>query len=310
MRAWIKEERDTHVTVKTVSGSFAADVKAYLPRIASLVSYDQRSKQLGMWVATLGADRPRRTITTADVDSVLQGWLVAGLASGTVKKRRMALLSMWNTLDGKQAINPVRGSASPREPKPEARGMPYDVVQRILDAVARPCPGLRRLQVIAWTGLPPSLLMKIQRADLNLAAKTVRVRPRRKGAGVEARTLPLLPQAVEAFRWFDKANLYGTFNVPALNQLFVRACQRCDPPVEGMSLYDLRHSFLTMLYLVTKDLATVARFAMHATIAMSQRYAVGAMQEVDRVAAEQAGKYLSRTPVPTDKGAQQKQLHG
>ena len=64
----------------------------------------------------------------------------------------------------------------------------------------------------------------------------------------------------------------------------------------GVSLYDLRHSFLTMLYRVTKDLATVARFALHANVAMSQRYTAGALQDVDRAAADSAGKYLSLIP--------------
>lgn len=303
MRAWIKDERDKYPTIADTRGSFGADITDYLTRVTALVSYDQRAKQLRMWAHALGADRPRRTISTADIDRVLQGWLLDGLAPGTVKKRRMALLSMWNMLDGKQAPNPVRGSASPREPKPEARGMSYDVVERILNAVARPCDGLLRLRVIAWTGLPPSLLKKVQPADLNLSQQTLRVRPRRKGHGVEARTLPLLPQAVVAFKAFDKAGLYGGFSTPSLNSLVVRACQRCTPPIEGVSLYDFRHSFGTMLYRVTKDLATVARFLMHANVAMSQRYAVGAMQEVDRAAADLAGKYLSRKPVRSRKAS-------
>jgi hypothetical protein len=36
--------------------------------------------------------------------------------------------------------------------------------------------------------------------------------------------------------------------------------------VSGVRLYDLRHSFGTMLYRVTKDLATVSRFLMHANV--------------------------------------------
>jgi integrase len=299
MRAWVTKERETYATGRAVAGSFAADIAEYLTRVTALVTYPQRSKQLAMWRVALGADRPRRTITTADIDRVLQDWLLAGLAPGTVKKRRMVLLSMWHTLDGKHAPNPVRASASPREPKPEARGLPYPVIQRLLDAMP-PSTGKLRITVLSWTGLPPGMLGKVQPDDLNLPAKTLRVRPRRKGAGVEARTLPLLPQAVEALRAFDQAHAYGPYSIPSLNQVFVRACRRADPPVTGVSLYDLRHSFLTMLYRVTKDLATVARFAMHANVAMSQRYAMGAMQDVDRAAADLAGQHLSRNPVHAD----------
>ncbi len=303
MRAWLTHERDSSPRPPAAGtdarGSFAADVRGYLTRVTALVTYAQRSTQLGLWLHALGADRPRRGITTADIDRVLQGWLLAGLAPGTVKKRRMVLLSLFNTLDGRDAPNPVRGSVAPREPKPEARGLAYDVIQRILD-VMPPSVGKLRITVLAWTGLPPGLLAKVQREDLNLLARTLRVRPRRKGAGVEARTLPLLPQAVVAFQAFDAAGAYGAYSIPSLNQVFVRACRRTTPPVSGVSLYDLRHSFLTMLYRVTKDLATVARFALHANVAMSARYAMGAMQEVDRAAAELAGQALSRALATTN----------
>lgn len=302
MRAWIKQQRDTSPTTTIASGSFAADVAGYLTRVTALVTYAQRSQHLGLWLAQLGADRPRRSITTADVDRVLQGWLLAGLAEGTVRKRRMALLSMWHTLDGKDAPNPVRASVAPREPKPEARGLSYDVIERLLEAM-RPSTGKLRIAVLAWTGLPPGLLGQVQPADLNLLNATLRVRPRRKGKGVEARTLPLLPQAVEAFTAFDQAHAYGRYSIPSLNQVFVRACRRTQPIVVGASLYDLRHSFGMMLYRVTKDLATVARFLLHANVAMAERYAAGALQDVDRAAAALAGQTLSRRPVPANNKA-------
>ncbi len=295
MRRWIKQQRDTQTTPKATHGSFGADIIEYLTRVIALVTYAQRAKHLALWVHELGADRPRRTITTADIDRVIQRWLLAGLAPGTVRKRRMVLLSMFNTLDGREAPNPVRGSVSPREPKPEARGLAYDVIQRLLDAMPASI-GKLRIAVLAWTGLPPGMLGKVQPEDLHLAQQTLRVRPRRKGAGVEARTLQLLPQAVDAFRAFDQAHAYGPYSIPSLNQVFVRACRRTRPIVVGASLYDLRHSFGTMLYRVTKDLATVSRFLLHANVAMSQRYAAGALQDVDRAAADLAGKHLSPLP--------------
>lgn len=308
MRAWITRTRGQHATPKATSGSFAAEIAAYLPRVAAMVSYKQRKAHLQLWAEALGHDRPRHSITTAEIDHVLQGWILAGLAPRTIRKRRMALLSLWNLLDGKDAPNPVRASQCPREPKAEARALDYGTIQRLLD-VMQPSESKTRIRVMAWTGLPPGLINKIEPADLNLAKHTLRVRPRRKGAGVEARTLPLLPQGVAALRQFHQERRYGARNVRSLNALFHRACAKLDPPVVGFHVYDLRHSFLTMLYTVTRDLATVARFALHANVAMSQRYAVGAMQDVDRAAAAAAGKYLSSKPVPTKKRSKQNDLH-
>lgn len=294
MRKWIKDQRDTK-PVKAVSGSFAADIAAYLPRVAALVTYQQRVDDLALWASALGKDRARRTITAAEIDRVMQGWLLAGAAAGTVRKRRMSLMSFWNKVDGKDQPNPVRGSQAPAARKPEARALDYGTIADILDAMT-PGPHQLRARVIAWTGLPPKMLMQVTAADLNLHAKTLRVRPRRKGKGIEARTLPLLPQAVEAFKAFDTAELYGPFNGVNLNHHFKRGCRRLD--LDGLSLYDLRHSFLTMLYRVTGDLATVARFGLHANVAMAQRYAMAANQDVDRRAAERLGQALSANPVP------------
>lgn len=294
MREWIKNQRDTKPT-KAIAGSFAADIAAYLPRVAALVTYKQRRDDLRLWASVLGGDRPRRTIKAAEIDQVMQVWLLAGAAPGTVRKRRMSLMSFWNKMDGKDQPNPVRGSQAPAARKPEARALDYGTIADILDNMT-PGPQQLRARVIAWTGLPPKMLMQVTPADLNLQARTLRVRPRRKGKGIEARTLPLLPQAVEALKAFDAAKLYGPFNGVNLNHHFKRGCRRLD--LEGLSVYDLRHSFLTMLYRVTGDLATVARFGLHANVAMAQRYAMGANQEVDRRAAERLGQALSQTPVP------------
>ncbi len=300
MREWIQTQRALRAGPTTARGSFAADIAEYLSRITSLVTYEQRAQHLELWAHALGRDRPRRTITPTEIDRVLQGWLLSGLSPSTVRKRRMALRALWNRLDGNHAQNPVRATIAPKEPKPEARGLPYDVIVNIIAAM-RPGASRSRIEVMAWTGLPPGMVRDIQPADLNLPAATLRVRPRKKGAGVEARSLRLLPQAVEALRAFDQHGAYGFHSIPSLNQFFVRACQRVDPPVRGVSLYDLRHSFGAMLYMVTTDMATVSRFLLHANVAMSQRYAAAALQDVDRAAAERAGMFLSRHLVPPDK---------
>ncbi len=300
MREWIQTQRALRVGPSITRGSFAADIAEYLSRITSLVTYEQRTQHLEMWAHALGRDRPRRTITPTEIDRVLQDWLLQGLSPSTVRKRRMALRALWNRLDGNHAQNPVRATIAPKEPKPEARGLPYEVIEKII-GVMRPGASRSRIEVMAWTGLPPGMVRDIQSGDLNLAGALLRVRPRKKGAGVEARTLPLLPQAVEALREFDRIGAYGFHSIPSLNQFFVRACARVDPPVRGVSLYDLRHSFGAMLYRVTKDLATVSRFLLHANVAMSQRYATAALQDVDRAAADMAGQHLSSNPVPQSK---------
>jgi integrase len=310
LQKWRTDQRVKYAGVEVNAGSFAADIRDYLSQVSAMPTYRQRAAHLELWARALGRDRSRASITTADINRVLNHWLKTpskpakgakgrpsaptGIAPATVRKRRTALLSLFTTLDGEDAQNPVRASVNPRPPKAEARGMDYATIARILDAMPESVTK-RRVAVIAYTGLPPALLETIRAGDVDLRAGTVRVQPRRKGAGVEAATLELTPQGIEAFR---ALGVYGRFAVEAANKSFQRACKRVD--VLGVTLYDLRHSFGAHMYRVTKDLSTVARFLLHASLTTTERYAKSAMREVDRDAAARAGAAIGEgaKPVP------------
>lgn len=224
-----------------------------------------------------------------------------GLSKGTVRKRRRTLQSLWVKLDGKQAANPVKGTTNPKEPKAEARGLTYVVLEQAIAAMpdhrsARPGTVTRRslskirARVIAYTSIPPGLLKKIRPTDLQLTAGTVRIVPRNKGGGVEARTLPLTPEGLAAFRDFHAINAYGPFATESLNRSFKRGCKRIGLDPATVHLYDLRHSFGTELYRIKGDLATVARFMLHSEGSpITARYAKGANVDVDRAAAAAFG---------------------
>lgn len=314
MRAWREQQIDLHGTRRApgAAGSFAADVAIYLARITAMPTYKQKAAHLALWVQALGRDRPRRSITSAEIDAVLQAWLVTpttpargrkgrpsgphGLAAATVRKRRRTLQSLWVKLDGKQGANPVKGTTNPKEPKAEARALAYTVIDQAIaamptwlsakpDAVHTLSLAKIRARVIAYTGIPPGLLKTITRHDLSLTAATVRVVPRTKGDGIEARTLPLAAQAVSAFTAFHTADAYGGFSTEALNRAFKRGCKRAGLDPRAVHLYDLRHSFLSQIYRVTRDLATVGRLGLHADgSVIPARYAKGANAEVDTAA--------------------------
>jgi integrase len=134
----------------------------------------------------------------------------------------------------------------------------------------------------------------VQPTDLQLTAGTVRVVPRHKGAGVEARTLPLTGEGLDAFKDFHAAHAYGPFATQSLNRAFKRGCKRAGLDPTAVRLYDLRHSFLTRLYRVTKDLATVGRLGLHAEGSKATaRYAKGANQTVDAAAVAALGQDLA-----------------
>jgi integrase len=321
MQDWLATQKDLYGTLGPLKGSFAADVQTYLARVAAMPTIDQRTAHLALWVEAFGPDRPSLRITSTEIDIVLQDWLKT-LAPGTVRKRRTALRSFFATMFPTK-VNPVKATRNPKEPPPEARALDYATIERVIAAMpdhvsvkpgqVKPVSLAKiRARVIAYTGIPPGLLQHITARDLSLERRTVRVVPRSKGHGVEARTLPLTREGVTAFRAFDRANAYGTFAVEALNRSFKRGCTRAN--VEGVSLYDLRHSFLSQVYRVTRDLATVGRLGLHAPGSnVPARYAQGANAEVDAAAvaafsAALKGRKLPAKRARTDKTRKRKQL--
>jgi integrase len=306
MRAWLKTQKDLYGSAGPLKGSFAADVQTYLARESAMPTIAQRTAHLALWLEALGRDRPSLRITSTEIEIVLQDWLKS-LAPGTVRKRRTALRSFFAKMFPAK-VNPVKATRNPKEPRPEARGLDYATIERAIAAMpdhvsvkpgaVKPVSLAKiRARVIAYTGIPPGLLKRITAQDLSLANATVRVMPRSKGAGVEARTLPLTRDGLKAFKAFDAANAYGPFAIEALNRSFKRGCKRAG--VQGVSLYDLRHSFLAQIYRVTRDLATVGRLGLHAPGShVPARYAQGANAEVDAAAVAAFSAALQRRKLP------------
>jgi integrase len=306
MKDWREDQVDKYGGERTTAGSFGADIVTYLGRVKAMPTYAQRAAHLDLWARELGRDRPRRTITAEEIDIVLQGWLDT-CAPGTVRKRRTALQSFFAKMNGKKSrlVNPVKASENPIGAKPEARAIDFFRIAAALAAMPtqrdtkkglppRPSLSAIRARVLAYTGIPPGILQQVLPTDLQLTAGTVRVVPRHKGAGVEARTLPLTVEAREAFEAFHAAQAYGPFAIGSLNRSFKRGCARAGLDPKTVHLYDLRHSFLTALYQVTRDLATVGRLGLHAEGSkVTARYAKGADHAVDAAASAALSQFLA-----------------
>lgn len=324
LREWREDQRTKYAKVGPVAGSFAADIEVYLSRVAAMTTVKQRRAHLELWAAELGRERSRHSITSTEIDALMQRWLSTptnqpdpeqrgprgrpsaptGVAPATVRKRRTALLSLFVKLDGKTASNPVRGTFNPHGPEPEARGADYATLARVLAAMPeyrdtkkgharKPNLAKVRASVIAYTGMAPGELMRLTRADVNLTAKTVRLPPRKKGKGSAARTLHLSAPALDAFRALVAADAFTTFAPGPVNVAFKRACRRVH--VTGLHLYDLRHSFGAELYRQTGDLPTVGRALGHAPGSkVTHRYTKAAHQAVDVAAAAKMGEAITR----------------
>lgn len=325
MDGWAAKERALFGgKIEREPGGFAADVATYLakPKIAAMPTCHQVTAHLALWVMALGGDRPSRTILRDDIERVIQAWLkpagpdgpltapaperarrkkatrLSGLAPGTVKKRRTSLRSFFSVMLAGRT-NPVRGTTEPKGAKGRAREIDYLQIERVLAAMPTQRSVKRgaalalslapvRAAVLAFTGIPPGLLQKVTPQDLVLRGPkpTVLVTFRIKGSGQEARTLRLTEQGRRAFQRFHDCNAYGVAAYGKVNVAFQRAAASIGLE-QKVRIYDLRHSFLSQMYRVTKDLATVARYAGHAEgSGQTVVYTQGANADVDDIAAE------------------------
>lgn len=292
-RAW----RDAQIATTIpppASGTFAADVVRYLalPEVAARPTVDEIRTQLQRWVHTLGADRSRHSITTEDVEAVLQDWLRT-LAPATVYHRRSTLRSFFKRLD--KRAGPIEGTTCPAHYRPVDRSVPFETLTRILDAmpderfirtgIRRPSFAKLRVAVILHTAIPPAELMKLRARDFDREAAIVRMPWRDKGAGTPAHRLELSPAGVAAFIALDAAGAWGSFPEEAVTHSFKRAARKVCGADTPIRLYDLRHSLGADAYEATKDLATVGRLLGHVPGSIvTSRYALGAHAAVDRAA--------------------------
>ena len=172
VRRWRLDTRAALRLTQRPTGTLAADIEPFLRQIADrprLVA--ERRQQLESWAARLGHLR-RDAIAAGDVRAALAE-LRRTHAASTCNHYRQALFSLYQALDGRDAPNPVRDVTPFPSPAPEARGLPYDAVQRILAAMSdqgsaivkgkarSPAAAAKvRCRVLAFTGLRPSELMR------------------------------------------------------------------------------------------------------------------------------------------------------
>jgi integrase len=286
LRAQQKSQRAGRLETGPI-GTLSADVNRYLVAyFASRPGRLERERHLKLWIAELGADIWRRQITREEVSRILQKWRTSGLSAETCNHRRTALLAMWNALDGKSAANPVRDVPRFTVPPPLPRAIPYPLIERALKQLPK-CRTRARLKLMAYTGARPVQIRKIQAADWNRKAKTLLLAATSKGAGTKPHAVPLSPQAEAAMREFDETDAWGHFGEAPLCRMWKRAAIAVGLPASCVP-YDLRHSWGTQIYRATGDLRITADLMGHASLAMSQRYTLAAVQAGERRAVQVA----------------------
>lgn len=332
MQSWIAttkaELRLSSPSVK--SGTFAADAARYLRAVAAMPSIASRKAEIQVWIDRFG-HRARASIRPDEIRAIRDQWItekrtddkgktLPPYAASTINLRLRALSNLYTVLDAGRrfAVNPVRLVPEVEEPDPQPRGLPYNLIVAIIDALPdfglavrgydRPTSSKSkaRIRLIAYSGLPPATIKRIDpHRDIDWQANAVFVRRREKGKGAKPAMLPMNMLAMAALGEMQRLDAFGPFDTRALNRVFKRGVEKVrvdlqkaralDPRqaadvervlalLADVSLYDLRHSFLTSMMSATNNLPLVQRFAQHQSPAQTAVYAQRAIDPALRAA--------------------------
>lgn len=304
----LEQHRQHRADLHGTPGTFRADALRYLLAVQAMTTYTERVRDIGLWVAIFG-DRPRHGIQAHEIRTVRDRWLTVGpkrvwqkvngvgqwvdearpLAASTVNHRLRALSNLWTVLDGRHAPNPVREEVPEvDEPAEVPRALDYQTIRLILDAMSDQGQALKgkgnrrtyslakvRARVMAWTGVTPKELGKIEPTDIRWEDAFLLVPARRKGRGAPGRIVPLGPEGVAALRDFDRLGAYGRFTTRVVLRSWQLACRAVlGRPVR---LYDLRHSFVTGIVRATGNLDAAQLLAGHTDRRTTRRYGLSAV---------------------------------
>lgn len=307
------DARRTPRQTPIVPCGFAADCALYLEAVAAMPSFSDRARQIKEWLTVFGDCNRKIDITPARIRHTRDRWLTVGpkrvqildaagkhawelravpLSASTVNQRLRALENLYTVLDGRRAFNPVREVPEADPPDDTPRAIPRAVVAAILAALpdhgSSQVKGYKRsedsktkarLTVMAHTGLSHSQIARIQPADLNMELGTLYLRPRHKGQRSKTgkgQTIPLLPDAITAFRRFAALECWGTFSRHSMRKTFLRACIKLGLPTT-LRVYDIRHGFGSRAYELTGDLHATGILLGHRDSRTTKRYTMAAV---------------------------------
>lgn len=251
------------------------------------------------WRAAGFAVKAMNGVTALEIRQQLATWH-GRFQPATINHLRRVLGAVYRAVNGKSGFNPVRDVPKLTVRYEEPRAIPYDLIEYIFSHIpdlGRPLFGQPRstinkakirLRVMAYTGLPPAQLARMEPRDLHLRAKALFARPRRKGAGVHGYTIKLTDAGVRELQQFVQHGCFGPFTARRLARTWARAIVRAKqtwakqkrgawPLADDARPYDLRHSYGTILQEQTGDLQATADMLMHASLSTTRRYTKGAV---------------------------------
>ena len=252
--------------------TLASDAERYLEQVTgNLIGSKERRRDVEAWLPKFGH---LITLTLvkhlAALNAQLQDWRRARAAS-TCNHRRHALMHMVRTLYGRRAAIDLEDLVRFPLPLPRPRWVDRPHIDAVLEHLPAGTKTSARLRLMHWTGMRPSQMGRLTRADFHLADPVPYVNvPRGKGGRLAA--IPLVDDALTAVHDFISADAFGPWSTQSANKAIHAAAQKAQR--HPFTVYQIRHSFATWLRHAGADLADIQDLYGHSTPATTRIYAV------------------------------------
>lgn len=244
---------------RPASGTLQHDGDRFLARKKGRVAFKADRAHLRAWYPALG-QTPRRLITRATLEPIIQGMLLANVAPRTIRHRCRVLRELWRAVGGPKASSPTDGLSLPRivdsAPVPVPLKTIRDVAKRLTEK-GDP-KDAARFAVLATTGQRPAQVMRAKPADVDLVRGIWFVRPAKDGTPVP---LPMNDEMRAAWKAFKKADAWGAYDTGE----FAERLRDYGWP-KGIRPYQLRHTFAIDHLLHGADLGDVQGLLGHKQI--------------------------------------------
>lgn len=251
--------------------TLTSDAERYLDQVTgNLIGSAERRRDVEAWLPKFG-HLPTLTLLEhlAALNAQLHDWRRTRAAS-TCNHRRHALMHLVRVLYGRRAAIDLEDLVRFPLPLPQPRWVDRAHIDAVLAQLA---PGTRtsaRLRLMHWTGMRPSQMGRLTRADFRLSDPVPHVSvPRGKGGRVAA--IPLVDDALAAVRDFITADAFGSWSTQSANKAIQAAARRAR--LEPFTVYQIRHSFATWLRHAGADLADIQDLYGHTNAATTRIYA-------------------------------------
>jgi integrase len=259
--------------------------------------------QIHTWLAPL-ADRPLRSITTADLENlVVAPMMAAGKAPRTIKYATDTFCVVWNTAKNLSLVsgdNPVTRVKRPRQDNKRVRFLSRGEAAELLAVLKERSMDVHDLAVLSlFSGLRLGECLALTWAEVDFDNGLIFVKDTKTGRNRHAYIIAEIQEMLNRRQTGQKktAHVFSKIRQEKFWNIFTRAVNDLGlndgitDRRQKLVFHSLRHTFASWLVQMGKPLYTVSQLLGHSDVKMTMRYAHLA-PDTQRAAAKDLENFL------------------